>query len=81
MTGRGFKPGEALSVWGNRGDGSTVALGGGFAENDRDGTLALSLPSPAANITSVVVHGRISGVTGLLDLRGLASNRSQPPRH
>lgn len=80
LAGRGFKPGETLSVWGNRGDGSTVALGGGFAGDDRDGTLALSLPNPAADLTSIVVHGRISGVTGLLDLRGLASSRSRSPR-
>ena len=80
LAGRGFKPGETLSVWGNRGNGSTVALTGGFAGNDRDGTLALRLPTPAAEITSIVVHGQISGVTGLLDLRGLSSNRSRSSR-
>ncbi|HEY0735781.1 MAG TPA: hypothetical protein VGD69_12795 [Herpetosiphonaceae bacterium] len=78
LAGRGFKPGETLSIWGNRGDGTTVALGGGYAGDDRDGTLALSLPAPASGITSIVVHGRISGVTGLLDLA--ASNRSRVPR-
>ncbi|HEY0605181.1 MAG TPA: hypothetical protein VGD58_19840 [Herpetosiphonaceae bacterium] len=79
LAGRGFKPGETLSIWGNRGDGSTVALGGGYAGDDRDGTLALRLPAPASGITSIVVHGRISGVTGLLDLAA-ASSRSRLPR-
>ncbi|HEX6292820.1 MAG TPA: hypothetical protein VFZ66_26785 [Herpetosiphonaceae bacterium] len=78
VTGRGFKPGEVLSVWGNRADGSAVALGGGRTHDDRDGTITLNVQAPAAGVTSIVVVGRISGVTGLLDLRSAAQDGVKP---
>jgi hypothetical protein len=77
LHGRGFKPGEPLSAWGNRPDGSTIALGGGYARDDRDGTIALELSAPAESISSIVVQGRISAAIGRLDLqRADSSTRS-----
>jgi hypothetical protein len=70
ILGRGYKPDEPLSLWSNYADGSTVAIPGVFhAQDDQDGTLALNFPALPASVTSVVVYGRSSLVTGVLELR------------
>lgn len=69
LRGRGYKPGESIAVWGNTREGRAVPLAAvaSAAENEA-GTVELQLSSLDNSITSVVVVGRLSGVTSVVDL-------------
>ena len=65
VAGRGYKPGEPISIWANTSSGKTLAIAVDVrADNHQDGVVQLQLPIPGPDITSFVVYGRSSGVVG-----------------
>lgn len=65
VTGRGYKPGEPISMWANTSSGKTLAIAvDAGVDYHQDGDVELQLPIPGPDIASLVVYGRSSGVVG-----------------
>ena len=65
LFGKGYKPGERLSIWLNQPNGRTEAVLGVFnAKLDPDGTLELWMDLPTERYSSIVVQGQQSQVIG-----------------
>ena len=65
LRGKGYKPGERLSLWLNLPTGQTKAIAGIFSTNvDADGTIDLWVDLPAERYSSIVVQGQQSQVIG-----------------
>ncbi|HYF64234.1 MAG TPA: hypothetical protein VD886_15540 [Herpetosiphonaceae bacterium] len=72
VTGRGYKPGERVSLWINPQQGAPRSIEGDFwASADPDGSVSLSIPAPDTTDVSLVVYGQTSQVTGVVDLATL----------
>jgi hypothetical protein len=69
VTGRGYKPGERVSLWVNPQQGAPRSIEGDFWANaDADGSVSLAIPAPDTTDMSLVVYGQVSQVTGVADL-------------
>lgn len=65
LRGKGYKPGERLSLWLNLANGQTKAIAGIFSSNlDQDGTIDLLVNLPTELYNSIVVQGQHSQVIG-----------------
>ncbi|GAA5529012.1 hypothetical protein Hgul01_02815 [Herpetosiphon gulosus] len=65
LRGKGYKPGERLSLWLNLANGQTKAIAGIFSSNfDQDGTIDLLVNLPTERYSSIVVQGQQSQVIG-----------------
>ncbi|WP_110516859.1 hypothetical protein [Herpetosiphon llansteffanensis] len=65
LRGKGYKPGERLSLWLNLPTGQTKAIAGIFNSNgDQDGTIDLWVDLPTERYTSIVVQGQQSQIIG-----------------
>jgi hypothetical protein len=74
LRGRGYKPGEPLAVWGNTVDGRSAPIAAPVQAGDDDaGTVTVQLGPLDESITSLVVMGKISGVTSTATLTAPAS--------
>jgi hypothetical protein len=74
ISGRGFKPGEALALWANTRQGQAITIADGFrATNDADGSVSLLISLPAGDILSVVVYGRLSNAVGVAQVAAVTA--------
>ena len=72
ILGRGYKPGEQLSLWMNTRQNVTATVKGEFSVlTDNDGSINLMIPFPDQDVVSIVVYGRRSDVTGIVEFAQL----------